>query len=72
MPVGHGEQSSVEVLLLKVLGWQGEHSVEDVGSCPAGHVAAVSIVMGTSVQEPSHQTSHVFVPVGGFVEVEVM
>ena len=72
LPVGHGEQKSVEVLLLKVLGWQGEHSVGDVGSCPAGHVAAVSIVMGTLMMEPSQPIFHVFVPVGGVMEVEVM
>ena len=30
------------------------------------------IVMGTSVQEPSQRIFHVFVPVGGVMEVEVM
>ena len=36
------------MLLLKVLGWQGEHSVGDVGSCPGGHVAG-----STHVVDPS-------------------
>ena len=36
------------MLLLKVLGWQGEHSVGDVGSCPAGHGAG-----STHVVDPS-------------------
>ena len=36
------------MLLLKVLGWQGEHSVGDVASCPAGHGAG-----STHVVDPS-------------------
>ena len=71
VPSVQGVQSSADKDSLNMLAWQGEHSVEDVGSCPAGHVAAVSIVIGTSVQ-PSQLTLHVFVPVGGVIEVEVM
>ena len=66
-----GVQSSADEDSLNVLASQGEHSVEDVGSCPAGHVAAVSIVMGTSVKL-SQPIVQIFVPVGGVIEVEVM
>lgn len=66
--MGQGEQASVEEVLLKVLAWQGEHSVRDAASCPAGHVRVeVPMVISVSLKPlpVSQMVIHVFVPSGG-------
>ena len=41
--------------MLKVLGWQREHSVGDDSSCPAGHVPSVQVVDPSRLNVPSVQ-----------------
>lgn len=38
-----------------MLDWQGEHSVDDVGSCPSGHVAAEHVLDPSRLNFPSVQ-----------------